>query len=74
MEPHEITLIETLLPTSDELRGLWEEHKRLEAELESLRNRRYLTSDEEAREREIRKIKLAGRDRIQAILRDATSH
>ena len=71
MEPRDVTLIETLLPTSPELRRLWEEHQRLERELESLRNRRILSSDEEAREREIRKIKLAGRDRIQAILRDA---
>jgi hypothetical protein len=39
MEPRDVTLFETLLPT--------------------------------ARAREIRKIKLAGRDRIQAILRDA---
>ena len=71
MEPRDVTLIETLLPASPELRRLWEEHQRLERELESLRNRRILSSDEEAREREIRKIKLAGRDRIQAILRDA---
>lgn len=71
MEPSDVTLIETLLPTSPELRGLWEEHQRLERELESLRNRRILSSGEEAREREIQKLKLAGRDRIQAILRDA---
>jgi uncharacterized protein YdcH (DUF465 family) len=71
MEPSDVTLIETLLPTNPELRRLWEEHRRLEGELESLRNRRILSSDEEAREREIRKLKLAGRDRIQAILRDA---
>ncbi len=71
MEPRDVTLIETLLPTSAELRRLWEEHQRLERELESLRNRRILSSDEEAREREIRKVKLAGLDRIQAILRDA---
>ena len=71
MEPRDVTLIETLLPTSPELRRLWEQHQRLERELESLRNRRILSSDEEAREREIQKLKLAGRDRIQAILRDA---
>lgn len=71
MEPRDVTLIETLLPANPELRRLWEEHLRLERELESLRNRRILSSDEEAREREIQKLKLAGRDRIQAILRDA---
>jgi uncharacterized protein YdcH (DUF465 family) len=71
MEPRDVTLIETLLPANPELRRLWAQHQRLERELESLRNRRLPSSDEEAREREIQKLKLAGRDRIQAILRDA---
>ena len=76
MEPQDVVLIETLIAgergvANAELRRLWEEHKRLEQELESLRNRRHPTPEEEAREREIRKIKLAGRDRIAAILRQA---
>jgi uncharacterized protein YdcH (DUF465 family) len=53
-----------------ELRRLWDEHQELERELEGLRDRRTLTPSEEARAREIRKLKLAGRDRIEAILRE----
>lgn len=70
MEPRDVALIERLLPAHPELRGLWEEHARLDRELEALHDRRFLTSEEEARRQELRKTKLAGRDRIEAILRD----
>jgi hypothetical protein len=75
MEPQDVKLIEALLAGAStphaELRRLWEDHQELERELDSLRRRTHLTPDEEAREREIRKLKLAGRDRIEAILRAA---
>jgi hypothetical protein len=76
MEPRDVQLIESLLagapdPSHAELRRLWDEHRRLEQELDALRRRPHLTSEEESREREIRKLKLAGRDRIEAILRAA---
>jgi hypothetical protein len=70
MEPRDVALIERLLPQSAELRRLWEEHQRLDRELGSLLKQRFLTPEEEARSQEIRKIKLAGRDRIEAILRE----
>jgi hypothetical protein len=78
MEPQDVTLIESLLAgASDsshaELRRLWDDHQEFERELESLRRRLHLTPEEESREREIRKLKLAGRDRIEAILRTARS-
>ena len=70
MEPRDVALIERLLPAHPELRRLWEEHLRLDRELEELRDRRFLTSEEEARRRDLQKTKLAGRDRIETILRD----
>lgn len=70
MEPRDLALIERLLPAHPELRGLWEEHLRLDRELEALHDRRFLTSEEEARRQQLRKAKLAGRDRMEAILRD----
>jgi uncharacterized protein YdcH (DUF465 family) len=70
MELRDVALIERLLPELPELRRLWEEHLRLDRELEELRGRRFLTSEEEARRRELAKTKLAGRDRIETILRD----
>jgi uncharacterized protein YdcH (DUF465 family) len=69
MEQRDVALIERLLPRHDELRRLWEEHQRLDRELEGLVAQRFLTPEEEARSQEIRKTKLAGRDRIEAILR-----
>jgi hypothetical protein len=70
MEPRDVALIERLLPAHPELRGLWKGHARLDRELEELHDRRFLTSEEEARRRELRKTGLAGRDRTEAILRD----
>jgi len=70
MEPRDVALIERLLPQHAELRRLWEEHQRLDRELEALLTQRFRTPEEEARSQEIRKIKLAGRDRIESILRD----
>jgi uncharacterized protein YdcH (DUF465 family) len=69
MEPRDVALIERLLPEHPELRRLWEEHQRLDRELAELLGRRFLTPEEDARGQELRKTKLAGRDRIEAILR-----
>ncbi len=68
MDAHDTDLIERLLPEDRELRQLWEEHRRLEDQLEALRHVRFPTPEEEQRRRELQKTKLAGRDRIQAIL------
>jgi hypothetical protein len=73
MEPRDVALIERLLPSQPELRRLWEEHLRLDRELEELHRLRFRTEEEEARRQEIRKTKLAGRDRIEAILREHRS-
>jgi uncharacterized protein YdcH (DUF465 family) len=70
MEPRDVALIERLLPEHPELRRLWEEHQRLDRELAELLGRRFLTPEEDARGQELRKTKLAGRDRIEAILRN----
>jgi hypothetical protein len=70
MEPQDLALIECLLPSHPELRRLWQEHLRLDRELEELHGRRFLSAEEEERRQEIRKDKLAGRDRIEAILRE----
>lgn len=69
MEPRDVALIERLLPQSPELRRLWQEHQRLDRELAALLEQRFLTPEEEERSQQLRKIKLAGRDRIEAILR-----
>ena len=68
MDPRDVQLIERLLPQDPELRELWKAHRGFEQELDRLREQRFLTPQEEIRRRDIQKQKLAGRDRIQAIL------
>jgi uncharacterized protein YdcH (DUF465 family) len=69
MDPRDIALIESLLSEHTELRQLWQSHQRLEEELNRLRAQRFLTPEEQQRQKEIQKTKLVGKDRIQAILR-----
>jgi hypothetical protein len=70
MEKRDQELIDRLIPENQELQRLVKEHKEFEAQLEEFNKRLYL-SDEQNRERKrIQKLKLAGRDRIEQILRD----
>lgn len=68
MDAPDIERIQKLISKDGELRRLWEEHQALEDELSRLARQRFLTPEEEVRRRELQKIKLAGRDRIQSIL------
>ena len=68
MEKHEEELIRSLLDRDAELRHYYEEHLELERQLETLRQKHYLTPDEEIERKRIQKVKLAGKDRIMAIL------
>ena len=51
-----------------ELRALYEEHQSLKRKLEELRAKHYLTSEKEFEEERMRKLKLASKDRMMAIL------
>jgi len=68
MEKRDLTRIRELLPHEPELARLWDEHRQLEEELERLKALGRLTPDEIVRQLELKKRKLAGRDRIQRIL------
>jgi uncharacterized protein YdcH (DUF465 family) len=70
MEARDLELINRLIPTHEELRMLMEEHETLERELEDYSAKRYLTPAEELEKKRIQKLKLAGKDRIEAILSD----
>lgn len=69
MEKRDLELIEKYSPKDEVLAGLYEEHLNYEKELEGLENRSYLTADDQFRLRDLKKKKLAGRDRMEAILR-----
>ena len=68
MEEADERLVAALIPSHTELRQLIDAHRGYEAELEALAWRRWLSADEQQRVRELKRTKLAGRDRIEAIL------
>jgi formyltetrahydrofolate synthetase len=68
MEQREEELIRQHLTHDDELRALYEEHLKLKNQLETFRNKLYLTSEEELEKKRIQKLKLASKDRLMEIL------
>jgi uncharacterized protein YdcH (DUF465 family) len=52
----------------EELRSIYTQHQELKQKLEVFRNKLYLTNEEEIEEKRIRKLKLASKDRMMAIL------
>ncbi len=68
MEKRDLELIEGLLEENEELKVLMEEHRELERVLVTIHQKRYLTPEEEVEKKNIQKLKLAGRDRIEDIL------
>lgn len=69
MEDTDLQLIRKLIPKDRELKNLWDEHLEYEEKLEQLNKRRYLSTEEEMRRKELQKLKLHGKDRIEEILR-----
>jgi uncharacterized protein len=69
MEKRDEELIEKLIPQNPELENLVKEHRAFEARLEELNKKVYLTEEETRERKGIQKLKLAGRDRIEQILR-----
>jgi hypothetical protein len=70
MEKKDEELIEKLLPDHEELRKLVAEHKSFESQLDEYKKRLYLSEEENLEKKRIQKLKLAGRDRIEQILKD----
>lgn len=68
MEQRDLDLITELAQKDAELRILWEEHLLYEKQLEKLENKPYLTPSEVRVVKEIKKKKLAGKTKLQAIL------
>lgn len=68
MEKRDLELIQKYINVDPELKRYMEEHEEFEKKLEELNRRIYLTPEEEVERKKIQKLKLAGRDRIEAIL------
>lgn len=70
MEKRDEELIAQLIAEEEELRKLVKEHKEFESRLEEFNKRLYLSDEENREKKKLQKLKLAGRDRIEQILRD----
>ena len=60
---------ESLLASNEEYRRLYEEHTELESRLRVLCEKTVLTDAEQVEESKLKKLKLAGRDRMEEIAR-----
>lgn len=69
MEKKDLELIEKYIHSDLELKKYVEEHGELEKRLEDLNKKPYLTPEQEIEVKRLKKMKLAGRDRIERILR-----
>jgi uncharacterized protein YdcH (DUF465 family) len=68
MEKWDEELIARLHPHDEELRKQVAAHRKYEEQLEEFNRRPYLTTEEAMEKKRIQKLKLAGRDKIEAIL------
>lgn len=64
-------LVARLMGESEEFRRLREEHQRYEQEIAELRQRHFLSADQEWRVSELKKLKLMAKDRMEALIRQA---
>ena len=68
MEKREEEMILSLVHQVPELGSLYAEHQDLKKQLDTLNHKHHLTPEEELEKKKIQKLKLAGKDRIMAIL------
>jgi hypothetical protein len=69
MEEYDQGLIQQLFDGNARFRMLFEEHSLLEKDLQSLDRKPFLTADEELERKKVQKLKLAGKDAMDRILR-----
>ena len=68
MEKHDEELISQLVDKDPELKRHVEEHREFERKLEDLEKKAFLTTEEETEKKNLKKLKLRGKDRIETIL------
>ena len=68
MEKREEDAILSLVDQVPELQSLYMEHQGLKKQLDTLNHKHYLTPEEELERKRLQKLKLAGKDRMMAIL------
>jgi uncharacterized protein YdcH (DUF465 family) len=70
MAENDMNLIQRLSEENPRFRKLHEEHLLFEKQLQELDERTYLTPEEDLERKKIQKLKLAGKDEMESILRD----
>jgi hypothetical protein len=70
MEDYDRTLLERQFDANPRFRLLYEEHLLLEKELNNLNQKAYLTPEEEVEKKKVQKLKLAGKDEMERILKN----
>jgi len=70
MEDYDQTLIQQLCDGNPRFRLLYEEHMLLEKELVSLAQKAFLSPEEEVEKKKVQKLKLAGKDEMEQILKN----
>jgi len=68
MEKYDEELISQWVDKSPELKRYVEEHREFERKLEELEKKEFLTTEEETERKNLKKLKLRGKDQIEAIL------
>lgn len=68
MEKSEEALVAVWMDRDEELRKMVDEHKAFERRLDEFNQKLYLTTEESLEKKRIQKLKLAGKDKIMAIL------
>ncbi len=72
MDENNLELVQQLIEENPRYRKLHEEHLFFEKELERINEKRFLIPEEEVEKRKLQKLKLAGRDEMEQILREAS--
>jgi uncharacterized protein YdcH (DUF465 family) len=68
MEKYDEELISQWADKDPELKRYVEEHREFERKLEELEKKAFLTTEEETEKKNLKKLKLRGKDQIEAIL------
>lgn len=70
MEQYDQTVIQHLCDGNARFRMLYEEHMLLEKELADLNQKPFLSPEDEVIKKKVQKLKLAGKDEMERILRN----
>jgi len=69
MEERDRLLIEKHIEHDEELKRFVAEHQLFEKQLDELNAKHYLSPEDEMQQKKLKKLKLAGRDKIEMILK-----